>query len=291
MAKAGANTVINRIQNHTRGYTLQELLIVACIVAVLFSRMVQIYSAQLEKAREAADLADVRAVYAEILYASMLGEERSYQDIRIRPELDGSIEAVIQPLTQKRDAWTLDARELSVGGINAGSDQWVGIPRGGGSCTLRYLPRKHRLTIDWGGNDLSTSAGRRREDIDHFHAIAGALRDAVQDETLELTGAYAEVAVFEDGAMAYFQEGGNSSRVLRAAVDHAGLDSANTPIYSTDAAWRHGCLIHYDRYGRVSYKAITREENQGHVIYPAWQGKPDLSDPDLIGAEWEENSE
>ena len=51
--------------NNKKGFTLAELLIVVAIIAVLVAISIPIFSAQLEKAREATDLANVRSAYAE----------------------------------------------------------------------------------------------------------------------------------------------------------------------------------------------------------------------------------
>ena len=48
-----------------KGFTLAELLIVVAIIAVLVAISIPIFTAQLEKSREAVDLANIRAAYAE----------------------------------------------------------------------------------------------------------------------------------------------------------------------------------------------------------------------------------
>lgn len=47
-----------------KGFTLLEMLIVIAIVAVLISVAVPVLSSQLERSREAVDLANVRSAYA-----------------------------------------------------------------------------------------------------------------------------------------------------------------------------------------------------------------------------------
>ncbi len=51
--------------NEKKGFTLAELLIVVAIIAVLVAVAIPVFTAQLEKAREATDLANLRAAYAE----------------------------------------------------------------------------------------------------------------------------------------------------------------------------------------------------------------------------------
>ncbi len=48
-----------------KGFTLAELLIVVAIIAVLVAISIPVFSSQLEKAREATDMANIRAAYAE----------------------------------------------------------------------------------------------------------------------------------------------------------------------------------------------------------------------------------
>ncbi len=50
-----------------KGFTLMEMLIVVAIIAILIAIMIPTFTALLEKAREAADLANIRAAYAEAM--------------------------------------------------------------------------------------------------------------------------------------------------------------------------------------------------------------------------------
>ena len=50
-----------------KGFTLAELLIVVAIIAVLVAIAIPVFTAQLEKSREATDLANVRSAYAELM--------------------------------------------------------------------------------------------------------------------------------------------------------------------------------------------------------------------------------
>ena len=56
-------------KNNQKGFTLAELLIVVAIIAVLIAIMIPTFGGQLEKARESADLANLRAAYAEATIA------------------------------------------------------------------------------------------------------------------------------------------------------------------------------------------------------------------------------
>ena len=63
-----------KMKNNKKGFTLAELLIVVAIIAVLVAIAMPIFSAQLEKAREATDAANIRAAYAEVVANGISGE-------------------------------------------------------------------------------------------------------------------------------------------------------------------------------------------------------------------------
>ena len=57
--------LMNKRRNQ-KGFTLAELLIVVAIIAVLVAIAIPIFTAQLEKSREATDKANLRSAYAEV---------------------------------------------------------------------------------------------------------------------------------------------------------------------------------------------------------------------------------
>ena len=57
-----------------KGFTLAELLIVVAIIAVLAAIAIPVFGAQLNKAKHNADVANVRAVYAEVLSTAMIND-------------------------------------------------------------------------------------------------------------------------------------------------------------------------------------------------------------------------
>lgn len=72
-----------------KGFTLAELLIVVAIIAVLVAISIPIFSAQLEKAKEATDMANIRSAYAEVI-ANYLGDSTKDYTIEVDIKSDTS---------------------------------------------------------------------------------------------------------------------------------------------------------------------------------------------------------
>ena len=59
---------------NSKGFTLMEMLIVVAIIAILVAIAIPSFTKQLEKAREAADMANIRSAYAEVMAAAMTND-------------------------------------------------------------------------------------------------------------------------------------------------------------------------------------------------------------------------
>ena len=55
------------MKKNNKGFTLAELLIVVAIIAVLVAIAIPVFTTQLERSREATDLSNIRAAYAEAM--------------------------------------------------------------------------------------------------------------------------------------------------------------------------------------------------------------------------------
>ena len=55
------------MKKNNKGFTLAELLIVVAIIAVLVAIAIPVFTTQLEKSKEATDIANVRSAYANIV--------------------------------------------------------------------------------------------------------------------------------------------------------------------------------------------------------------------------------
>lgn len=133
-----------------KGFTLAELLIVVAIIAVLVAISIPIFSSQLEKSREATDLANIRAAYAEVIAAAATDDKSS-------PVYDSFLNEYIKTvyLKQKKDGWDMNANQLNVGGVShADGDHWKGDAKGGGKCDVVYDNVRHDITLIWDGYTL-----------------------------------------------------------------------------------------------------------------------------------------
>ena len=128
-----------------KGFTLAELLIVVAIIAVLVAVAIPVFGSQLEKSREAADLANVRAAYAEVLTEANMG---IYDKV------------VTVDLKQKQYDWQ-SADVITIGGIShsvkeGDTDNWIGKPGAGGTCKVSF-DQKMGTKFVWSGAGSSAS--------------------------------------------------------------------------------------------------------------------------------------
>ena len=66
-------------KNNKKGFTLAELLIVVAIIAVLTAIAIPVFTSQLEKSREATDMANVRSAYAEVVTKYLTDNDSTYK--------------------------------------------------------------------------------------------------------------------------------------------------------------------------------------------------------------------
>lgn len=116
--------------NNKKGFTLMEMLIVIAIIAVLVTILVPAIGSSLRKAREAADVANIRAAYAQYQLAWAEGKkpdinQPSESDRRIRvtekdslgnPILPAAFEASLNFVASSGNAYGASVRPA--GGMN-----------------------------------------------------------------------------------------------------------------------------------------------------------------------------
>lgn len=103
--------MFKKAKENKKGFTLAELLIVVAIIAVLVAISIPIFTSQLEKAREATDLANMRAAYAECSTAVLTGETSSS---KVTLADDGSASEDVD-INQKTKGWTGDNQKAEIG--------------------------------------------------------------------------------------------------------------------------------------------------------------------------------
>lgn len=98
------------MKKNNKGFTLAELLIVVAIIAVLVAIAIPVFTTQLEKSREATDLANIRSAYA--------GVVTMWLD-------DGSARSTNVSAQQKVDGWQNSAGHLEI--LKDGSSSQMSI--------------------------------------------------------------------------------------------------------------------------------------------------------------------
>ena len=116
-----------------------EMLIVIAIVAVLISIAIPVLSSQLERSREAVDLANVRAAYAQVSTEALLGNTGVTVTVKLK---------------QKQAGWQ-SADPVNIGGIvhsngDKDTDNWKGDAAPDGSCVVSY-DATHGVVLKWDG--------------------------------------------------------------------------------------------------------------------------------------------
>lgn len=127
------------MKQNRSGFTLMEMLIVIALIAVLVAIAIPTIASQLERSREAADLANVRAAYAQVSAEALLGD----------PQFTVTVD-----LKQKQADWQ-SASTVNIGGIvhykNEGdTDNWKGVAAPNGTCTVSY-DKVHGIILTWSG--------------------------------------------------------------------------------------------------------------------------------------------
>ena len=117
-----------------------ELLVVIAIIAVLVAIAIPTLASQLEKSREATDLANVRSAYAQVSTAAILGDTTA---------------TVTVDLKQREADWQ-SVDPVNIGGIvhsrgQGDTDNWKGTATPGGNCVVSY-DKRYGVVLTWKGS-------------------------------------------------------------------------------------------------------------------------------------------
>lgn len=116
-----------------------EMLIVIALIAVLIAIAIPVFASQLEKSREATDLANVRAAYAQVSTETQLGNFEA---------------TVTVDLKQKQADWQ-SVDPVNIGGIvhykgQGDTDNWKGVASPNGTCVVSYSADRG-IIFTWNG--------------------------------------------------------------------------------------------------------------------------------------------
>lgn len=127
------------MKQNKNGFTLMEMLIVIAIIAVLIAVAIPVFASQLEKAREATDLANVRSAYAQVSTEALLGDSEATVTVNLK---------------QKQADWQ-SVDPVNIGGIvhsksQGDTENWKGVAEPNGTCVVSYK-EDYGIILNWSG--------------------------------------------------------------------------------------------------------------------------------------------
>ena len=127
------------MKQNKNGFTLMEMLIVIAIIAVLIAVAIPVFASQLEKAREATDLANVRSAYAQVSTEALLGDSETTVTVNLK---------------QKQADWQ-SVDPVNIGGIvhyktQGDTVNWIGVAAPNGTCVVSYK-EDYGIILTWSG--------------------------------------------------------------------------------------------------------------------------------------------
>lgn len=127
------------MKQNKNGFTLMEMLIVIAIIAVLIAVAIPVFASQLEKAREATDLANVRSAYAQVSTEALLGDSEATVTVNLK---------------QKQADWQ-SVDPVNIGGIvhsksQGDTENWIGVAAPNGTCVVSYK-EDYGIILTWSG--------------------------------------------------------------------------------------------------------------------------------------------
>lgn len=141
--------MMNKLEKRN-GFTLAEILIVIAIIGVLVAAAVPLFSGQLEKSREATDLANIRAAYSELM-TTVISEEN----------YDFSTDV---SLKQKKDDWQTANAQATLEKLAT----VVGVPEKDGGCTVSWDKTNSKPVFQFSGS-LLVSFPSSGGDLNEYH--------------------------------------------------------------------------------------------------------------------------
>ena len=128
------------INEKRKGFTLAELLIVVAIIAVLVAIAIPMFNKQLEKSREAADLANVRTAYAEVMTEVILGNVDKRVYVKLKQQIKD---------WQSWDPVTIG--DVTHYKSEGDTDQWIVVPEPKGTFEVYLDHDNFDIVFKWSG--------------------------------------------------------------------------------------------------------------------------------------------
>lgn len=139
-----------RKMKNSKGFTLMEMLIVVAIIAILVAIMIPSVTSALEKSRESADAANIRAAYAEVMTAALTGETTNLTTTGAYTvqykNTEGQYVATI-PMTQKQSGWQNTTITNIAGQATSGTDASLADVGSGKTVTVTYDVATNAVTF------------------------------------------------------------------------------------------------------------------------------------------------
>ena len=126
---------------NSKGFTLMEMLIVVAIIAILVAIAIPTFTNQLEKAREATDMANIRSAYAEVMAAALTGDATAAEGVKYDADKGEWTKAV--EATQKVAEWQTAGGAPTIGGVKD-----VAAKVSGNNWTITYNEKTAKTTIN-----------------------------------------------------------------------------------------------------------------------------------------------
>ena len=120
------------MKNNKKGFTLMEMLIVVAIIAVLVAIAIPVLSGALEKSREAADAANIRSAYAEVMVCALQDEAAN----GVTKGTDGKWSKDVDATQQDATSWLISI------------DNIAGLPVGTGTGEIAPSTSGWTVTYD-----------------------------------------------------------------------------------------------------------------------------------------------
>ena len=131
--------MFKKLRKNEKGFTLAELLIVVAIIGVLVAISIPIFTSQLEKAREATDMANIRSAYAEVSADALTDSKKDHT-------------ATVKLVQTDKTKWTTD-NETTIAGvklsdIKPNADVVVKYTASTGKVTIADKDTSSNYTVD-----------------------------------------------------------------------------------------------------------------------------------------------